>query len=490
MARRAGLYLRISKDPSGDRLAVARQQEDGERLIAQRGWELVRTYTDNDVSGRGRKRRHEFEQLMADVDAGLVNTIVADRWDRLSRNRRDDLAIVETCQPRETLIALMKGSDVDLTTAAGRMMADIMASVARHEIDQKAERQVRQAQQAAARGLPGSVGRRAFGYTADGLHLDPVEAPVLARLYSRWLTGEGMASLAAWLNDHGLTTPRGNSWNRQNVREVLANPRNAGLRGMRDVVNAKTGTRAQWHRIVGPAVWPAVVPEQTWRAAMERIRDPHRPGQHVGHNRQTYLLSGIARCGGQDGGEVDRRDPAFEEKVCNLPLITGGRAKERLLRCPSLRHVSRRADLIEDYVTEALLEYLRRSDTPAVGGGEEAVDLGGVRTESIALRARLDGLARDYADGVLDRAQMKSAGDRIRARLSELDRQVAAAGQVDVVAPLRAAGDPEPVWEALPMPTKREVVRRVVGVHVLRGFAGRPGGLRFHPETVRLDWHG
>lgn len=491
MARRAGLYLRISKDPSGDRLAVARQQEDGERLIERRGWEHVDTYIDNDLSAKGRRQRPDFQRLMDDVRTGRIDTPVADRWDRLSRNRRDDLLIVETCQPVNALLAFMKGSDIDLSTAAGRLTADIMSAVARNEIETKSERQLRQAQQQAERGLPGSVGRRAFGFTPDGLHLDPVEAPVLARLYSRWLTGEGMGSLAAWLNDHDLLTPRGNRWTRQNVREVLANPRNGGLRGIRDVVNAKTGTRAQWHRVVGPAVWPGVVPEETWRAAMERIRDPHRPGQHVGHNRQTYLLSGIARCGGQDDGPVDRRDPDFESKVCNLPLITGGRAKERLLRCPSLRHVSRRADLIEDYVTEALLEYLRRADTPAFAetGGEPA-DLGGVRTESIALRARLDGLANDYADGVLDRAQMKAAGDRIRARLTELDRQVAAAGQVDVVAPLRAAPDPEPVWDVLPMPTRREVVRRVVGVHVLRGYAGRPGGLRFHPETVRLDWHG
>lgn len=492
VARRAGLYLRISKDPSGDRLAVERQRTDGEAMIARRGWEHVDTYEDNDLSAKGRRQRPEFQRLMRDIRDGRIDTPVADRWDRLSRNRRDDLTIVETCQPRDALLAFMRGSDIDLSTASGRLTADIMSAVARNEIEVKSERQIRQAAQQAERGLPGAIGQRAFGYLPDGMHLDPVEARILQQMYDRWLTGQGTGSLAAWLNGMGLATPRGNRWTHQNVREVLANPRNAGLRGMRDVVNPKTGTRAQWHRIIGPAVWPGAVSEQTWRAAMERIHDPHRPGQHVGMNGQRHLLSGLALCGAtEDGHRPDVHDPGFTSQVCGLALTTGGRNRDRLLRCPSLKHVSRRADLIEDFVEEAIIEYFRRPDTPDLDDepGAGAFDIESIRSESIELRARLDGLARDYADGILDRTGVKTAGDRIRGRLAELDRQIAAAGQVDVTAGLRAAADPEPIWDELPLATRREVVRRVVTVHVLRGYPGRPGGLRFHPETVRLQWH-
>lgn len=493
MKRRAGLYLRISKDPSGDRLAVERQREDGEKLIERRGWELVDTYVDNDFSAKGRRQRPEFQRLMRDVRDGRIDTPVADRWDRLSRNRRDDLVIVETCQPVSALLAFMRGSDIDLSSASGRLTADIMSAVARNEIEVKSERQIRQAAQQAERGLPGAVGQRAFGYSVDGLHLDPIEARVLQQIYDRWLTGEGTGSIARWLNSSGLATPRGNRFTPQNVREIIANPRNAGLRGMRDVVNQKTGTRSQWHRIIGPAVWPGAVSEETWRAAMDRIHDPHRPGNHVGVNGQRWLLSGLALCGAPlDGSfEVPQGDPEFAAKVCGRALITGYRYGDRVLRCPSKRHVARRADLIEDFVTEAVIAYFARADTPAMDDGDDSgeVDLGAVRSESIELRARLDGLARDYADGVLDRAQMKAAGDRIRTRLGELDRQVVAAGQVDVTAPLRGAVDPDAAWAELVLPTQREVLRRILTVHVLHGRPGRPGGLRFRPESVRLSWH-
>lgn len=468
--RRAGLYLRISKDPSGDRLAVERQRRDGEELIARRSWEHVDTYTDNDLSAKGRKQRPEFQRLMADIRSGRIDTTVADRWDRLSRNRRDDLTIVETCQPALTLLAFMRGSDIDLSTASGRLTADIMSAVARNEIEVKSERQLRQAQQAAERGVPGTVGRRAFGYTPDGLHLDPVEAPVVAELYGRWLAGEGLSSLAQWLDGQGWTTPRGNRWTRQNVREVLANPRNGGLRGIREVVDERTGTRAQWHRVVGPAVWPGVVDEPTWRSAMERIRDPNRPGQHAGYNRQKYLLSKLALCG-----------------LCGVPLVTGGSAANRLLKCPAKFHISRRADYIEAYVVEVIVGWLRRGTFPQPSPVEDGgVDVRALQQRSVALRAQLDDIAINVVEGVLDRQQARTAGEYVRAQLAELDDRIAAVGRVDPTAGLRAAADPEAAWDALPIGTRRQIIREFVVVRVLPGRSGRPGGVRFDPATVEV----
>src|SRR4051794_36043842 len=95
------------------------------------------------------------------VESGRINAIVVSEMPRLSRNRRDDLRIMEVCQPRQVTIAVVRGSDIDLSTAAGRLVADFMAATARHEIEIKGERQRRANQQAAESGKPGG-GRRAF----------------------------------------------------------------------------------------------------------------------------------------------------------------------------------------------------------------------------------------------------------------------------------------------------------------------------------------
>ncbi len=477
--RRAGLYLRISKDRTGEGLAVERQREGGQHLTSMRGWSLVREYVDNDISAAGRKKRPGFEQMLRDIEAGLIDVVVALSLDRLSRNRREQLRLVETCQEHRVLIALVRGSDIDLSTAIGRAVADMMAVPARLEIEQKSERHIDQIAQAARKGRMVG-GRRAFGYSADGMELDPVEAPLVKELYQRWLTGGELSVMARWLNDQGVRTPRGNVWRRNSVREVIANPRNAGLRGMRDVVNRKTGTRSQWHRIVGPAVWPGVVSEQTWRAAMDRIMDPTRHGNHRGIYPSVHLLSGIACCGATvDGVE------------CGHRMVSGRRDTHRLVRCPLMRHVSRRADYIEAEVEERLLGRLASPEGRAAVTARSAVpdvDLEGVRMESATLRAKLEGLAVDYADAVLTRAQVQVAGQRIRSRLAELDEIVARAGRIDAAAGLMLTADPVAEWGRCDMDTRREIIRSVMTVTVLHGRSGRPGGVRFDRATVLTGW--
>lgn len=47
---RAAVYVRISKDDTGERAGVQRQREDCLALAESRGWEVVEVFEDNDVS--------------------------------------------------------------------------------------------------------------------------------------------------------------------------------------------------------------------------------------------------------------------------------------------------------------------------------------------------------------------------------------------------------------------------------------------------------
>src|SRR5258706_16206941 len=115
--------------------------------------------------------------------------------------------MVETRQEHQAVIALVRGTDYDLSTAMGRAVVDMMAVPARLEIEQKGERHRDQIAQAARMGRMVG-GRRAFGYTGDGLHLDPAEAPVVANMYDRWLTGGGTSGIARRADETGWGPPR------------------------------------------------------------------------------------------------------------------------------------------------------------------------------------------------------------------------------------------------------------------------------------------
>lgn len=75
--RRAAIYLRVSQDRENTRLGVDRHREDAEQLIRARQWTSAGVYEDNDVSGAGSRRRPAFERLLADVEDGRVDVIVA-----------------------------------------------------------------------------------------------------------------------------------------------------------------------------------------------------------------------------------------------------------------------------------------------------------------------------------------------------------------------------------------------------------------------------
>ena len=46
----AAIYARTSEDPRGLEHGVSRQSEDCKKLAADRGWDVVARYTDNDIS--------------------------------------------------------------------------------------------------------------------------------------------------------------------------------------------------------------------------------------------------------------------------------------------------------------------------------------------------------------------------------------------------------------------------------------------------------
>ncbi len=86
---RAGIYARISSDREGDNLAISRQLADCEQLAARRGWKVVERYVDSDISAYSGRRRPEYQRMLEDVDAGVVEAVVVYHADRLHRHPRE-----------------------------------------------------------------------------------------------------------------------------------------------------------------------------------------------------------------------------------------------------------------------------------------------------------------------------------------------------------------------------------------------------------------
>jgi site-specific DNA recombinase len=284
---RVAIYCRISDDRHGLRLGVQRQQEDCEALARRNGWQVTRTYVDNDISAYSGKRRPRYAALMAAVDAGEIDVVVAWDPDRLHRSPAELEDFIAAVERAGVGVFTCQAGEYDLSTAGGRMTARIHGVIARHESEHKSERVRRALQQRATSGR--SHGRRAYGWTReyapDGTVREvivPTEAAVVRRIADALLRGESLRSVTAALNAEGVPSPMGKPWHKNAVRALVLRERNAGLRVHRG-------------EVVGEGAWEPILERGRWEQVRAVLSDPTRKTS-IG-SAATHLLSGIARCG-------------------------------------------------------------------------------------------------------------------------------------------------------------------------------------------------
>lgn len=462
---RAIIYCRISRDREGAGLGVERQREDCEALAAQLGVEVVAVYSDNDLSAYSGKPRPGYRQLLDDLRAGRADTVLAWHTDRLHRSPAELEEYIDVCQPRDVQTRTVKAGALDLSTASGRMIARQLGVQARYEVERMVERQRRTRDQMAQRGV-WFGGRRPFGYEADGVTVREEEAALIREAAHAVLAGASLRAIAADWNQRGIRTSTGSEWEGAEVGAMLRRPRNAGIVRHR-------GEEA------GPASWPAVLEEPLWRSVVAVLTDPERrttPG-----NERKYLGSGIYLCGVCADGTTMR---------CTTSSATSGGHRVPDYGCRRRKHLTRRTDPLDDYVTLILLDRVARLDAADLLAVEEdPVDVAGAQADIQQARATLDSLAAALGAGEMDMQEWRVASQAARARMERAERTLAGAVRADPVAALVAAEDPTEAWNDLDLSRRRAVLASLMTVTVLPAPRGRrPGGGYFDPSAVRIEW--
>lgn len=460
---RAAVYLRQSQDRSGEALGIDRQRNEVQRLIDARGWTVAAEFVDNDVSALSRKPRPQFSAMMARVDAGEFDVIVARHMDRLLRRLSELESTLERCQSAN--VAIVTATDgVDTSTDGGRLVARILSSVAQGEVERKGARQRSAAVQAAKQGR-WVGGRRPFGYEKDGVTIREEEATLIKQAYVDVLAGESLSEVARRWNASGITPAQSEkSWYRGTVKDVLTNPRHAGLRRYRTPEERAKIRQNPELGIVGKAEWPAIVDETTWRAAVRVLTDPTR---HTGPTGAKGLLTGVALCG-----------------VCGQTVHRGGAAgRYPMYRCVSGRHVSRSAEPVDDYVMAVAVDRLQQPDAASLWAAE-LPNADELMAEADKLRRERDGIDQDRAEGIIDRVRWRTMNERITGRLGDIEAKLAAAGSSSPLS-IVASEHVEEAWAGLSIAQRRNIIAALM-TPVLH-LPGR-GTRTFRPETVEIRW--
>jgi len=195
-AAKAVAYIRVStEEQAREGVSLDAQETRARAYCEAKGWELVRIYKDEGQSGKS-LARPGLQKLLADLKGNGVTVVVVLKLDRLTRSVRDLGTLIEDLFNGVALASVEES--LDSTTANGRMMINLLGTVAQWEREIIGERTKSALDHKRGRGEWAS-GRIPYGWRIgeDGkLEEDPDQQATIQRIKAARRKGRTFQQLA------------------------------------------------------------------------------------------------------------------------------------------------------------------------------------------------------------------------------------------------------------------------------------------------------
>lgn len=125
--KRVAIYARVSTSDQH----VENQFLDLRKMAAQRGFEVVREFSDKGISGT-KAKRPGLDAMMADARRGEFSVVLVAAFDRIARSTRNFLEIVDELNSLNIEFISAREA-IDTSGPMGRMFVTIIGSIAELE---------------------------------------------------------------------------------------------------------------------------------------------------------------------------------------------------------------------------------------------------------------------------------------------------------------------------------------------------------------------
>lgn len=218
-------YLRVSTEGQArDGVSLDAQREKVRGYAALHEVDLIEVVADAGASAKSIDRPG-LGRVLAMLDARQAQGLVVYKLDRLTRSLADWSALIDRYFGESGGRSLMSVSEsIDTRTASGRMVLNVMMTVAQWEREQVVERTRAAVRYKQSRGERVS-GLLPFGSraAADGrlLEDDPAELAVVEVIRRHRAEGLNPRRIAAELDAAGIASRTGRPWAHSTVRAIL-----------------------------------------------------------------------------------------------------------------------------------------------------------------------------------------------------------------------------------------------------------------------------
>ena len=293
-AIRCAVYTRKSSDEG---LEQSFNSLDAQReacvayIVSQKheGWKVIDTqYDDGGYSG-GSMERPALKQLLSDIDAGKIDTVVVYKVDRLTRSLTDFAKIVETFDAHGVSFVSIT-QHFNTTTSMGRLTLNVLLSFAQFEREVTGER-IRDKIAASKRKGMWMGGYIPLGYDVRDrkLVVNHPEAEVVRGIYGRYLKLGCVRMLKDDLDTRGI---------KSKLRVAKTGGRMGGLSFSRGALYRILTNRLYLGEITHrgkayPGEHEAIVPVDVWDKAQVLLKSNRQAKRQGLRAKEPSLLAGI-----------------------------------------------------------------------------------------------------------------------------------------------------------------------------------------------------
>ena len=225
---RCAIYTRKSSEEGLEQSfnSLDAQREACEAYIksqAHEGWRLIPTlYDDGGFSG-GNLDRPALRRMLADIDAGKIDTVVVYKVDRLTRALTDFAKIVDRFDAKGASFVSVTQA-FNTTTSMGRLTLNVLLSFAQFEREVTGERIRDKIAQSKAKGM-WMGGTTPLGYDAKDrtLVVNSLEAETVRRVFERYVAIGSVHRLRDELEQEGVRSKGGAILSRGALFHLLRN---------------------------------------------------------------------------------------------------------------------------------------------------------------------------------------------------------------------------------------------------------------------------
>jgi len=281
---RCAIYTRKSSEEGLDMEfnSLDAQREACEAYVVSQkpeGWVALRDRYDDGGHSGGTLERPALRQLIADIEAGLIDVIVVYKIDRLSRSLMDFARLVEVFD-RNNVTFVSVTQSFNTTTSMGRLTLNILLSFAQFEREVIGER-IRDKFAASRKRGMWMGGFVPMGYDVKDrkLVVNETEAATIRMIFERFAALGSASTLARALQAENVRNKRGKPIDKGFIYKLIGNRVYLG-----EAVHKGTSY---------PGEHQAIIAKDLWDRVHAILKESPRDRRARNRNSSEALLKGI-----------------------------------------------------------------------------------------------------------------------------------------------------------------------------------------------------